>query len=266
MSRYLEKPPREHENFSPMQLKIKEIQVKSILSKSGIPGIDYCINPYVGCSHGCKYCYATFMKKYTGHTEVWGSFVDVKINAPKILQGQIRRIQQGTIIMSSVTDAYQPVEERYKITRQCLEVLLPYHLPVDILTKSPLVLRDIDLIKNFKDIEVGITITTDNEEIRKAFEPHAPSIASRIQAIKTLHRNGIKTYAFIGPLLPMNPETLAKEIHPYADAILIDRMNYISKTAGIYKKMGLSEWLDTRFIEGIICRLKKGFAKQTLLL
>ena len=148
-----------------MNLTIREIRAKSILTKSGIPGIDYCINPYVGCAHGCRYCYATFMKRYTGHTEAWGSFVDVKINAPEILQRQLKRAKRGRILISSVTDAYQPIESKYKLTRQCLEILLQSQLPVDILTKSPLVLRDMDLIKKFKDIEVGITITTHEEKI-----------------------------------------------------------------------------------------------------
>ena len=163
-----------------MNLVIKEKRARSILSKSGIPGIDYCINPYTGCSHGCKYCYATFLKRFTGHEEAWGSFVDVKINAPEILQRQMKNAPRGNIMISSVTDPYQPVEDQYKLTRQCLEVLLAYQFPVSILTKSSLVLRDLDLIKRFKEMEVGITITTDNDKIREIFEPNAPSIETRI--------------------------------------------------------------------------------------
>lgn len=243
-----------------MGLIIREIKVKSVLTRSGIPGVDYCINPYVGCYHGCRYCYATFMKKYTGHTEAWGSFVDVKMNAPEILQRELKRKEKGRVIISSVTDAYQPVEGKYKLTRQCLETLLQYQFPVDILTKSPLVLRDMDLIEKFNDIEVGITITTDNEEIRKVFEPNAPPVSARIKALKTLHENRIKTYAFIGPVLPMNPEALLDNIIPYADSVIIDRMNYASKTLTIYRRMNLSKWIDQGFIDDIIQRLKKGFA------
>jgi len=243
-----------------MSLIIREIKAKSILTKSGIPGVDYCINPYVGCSHGCRYCYATFMKKYTGHTEPWGSFVDVKINAPEILQKQLKRAKRGRVLISSVTDAYQPIESKYKLTRQCLEILLQSQFPVDILTKSPLVLRDTDLIKKFKDIEVGITITTNDEKMQKIFEPNAPSIIARIRTLKTLHDNRIKTYAFIGPVLPMNPETLLEKIRPHVDSIIIDRMNYPSKTFTIYNRMNLSKWLDKDFIDDIIQRLKNGFA------
>ena len=243
-----------------MSLIIREIKAKSILTKSGIPGVDYCVNPYVGCSHGCRYCYATFMKKYTGHTEPWGGFVDVKTNAPEILQKQLKKARKGRVLISSVTDAYQPIESKYKLTRQCLEILLQSQFPVDILTKSPLVLRDIDLIKKFKDIEVGITITTNDEKMQKIFEPNAPSIMARIRTLKALHDKGINTYAFIGPVLPMNPEALSEKINPHVHSIIIDRMNYTSKTLKIYQRMNLNEWLEKDFIDDIIQRLKNGFA------
>ncbi len=243
-----------------MSLIIREIKAKSILTKSGIPDVDYCINPYVGCSHGCRYCYATFMKRYSGHTEEWGSFVDVKINAPEILQKQLKRAKRGRVLISSVTDAYQPIESKYKLTRQCLEILLQSQFPVDILTKSPLVLRDTDLIKKFKDIDVGITITTNDEKMQKIFEPNAPSIMARIRTLKALHDKGINTYAFIGPVLPMNPEALSEKIRPYVDSIIIDRMNYTSKTLKIYQRMNLTQWLDKDFIDDIIQRLKNGFS------
>ena len=243
-----------------MSLIVKKIKVKSVLTRSGIPGVDYCINPYVGCFHGCKYCYATFMKRFTGHTEAWGSFVDVKVNSPEVLQRQLQRKARGRVMISSVTDAYQPIEAKYKLTRKCLEVLLEHQFPVDILTKSPLVLRDLDLIKEFKDIEVGVTVTTNDEKIRKVFEPKAPSITARINTLKKLHNNGINTYAFIGPVLPMNPEALLENINPHVDSIIIDRMNYTSKTLKIYKRMNLSKWLEDGFIENIIQRLENGFA------
>src|SRR3972149_9738911 len=115
-----------------MSLIIREIKAKSILTKSGIPDVDYCVNPYIGCSHGCRYCYATFMKRYSGHTQEWGSFVDVKINAPEILRKQLKRAKRGRILISSVTDAYQPIESKYKLTRQGLEIFLNIHCPVDI--------------------------------------------------------------------------------------------------------------------------------------
>lgn len=247
-----------------MSLIIREIKAKSILSKSGIPGADYCINPYTGCSHACRYCYATFMKKFTTHKEAWGSFVDVKINAPDILRQQMKKAANGEVMISSVTDAYQPVEAKYRITRKCLEVLLEYQFPLDILTKSPLVLRDIDLIKKFRDISVGITITTDDEKIRKVFEPKAPPIGARINTLRQLHEKGIRTYAFIGPVLPMNPEILCDRIRDFADFVFIDKMNYPSKTANIFRNLKLQEWLEKDFTDKIKDRLKKGIQKNCL--
>ncbi|NWF54054.1 MAG: radical SAM protein [Syntrophaceae bacterium] len=235
---------------------VREKQVKSILSKSGIPGVDYCLNPYVGCAHGCKYCYAAFMKRFTGHTEPWGAFVDVKVNAPEVLDRQIKRTARGYVMLSSVTDPYQPLEKEYGLTRRCLEILLRHEFPVGILTKSPLILRDLDLIEQFDEMEVGITITTDDDEIKKIFEPATPPLDARIQALKEIHDRGISTYAFIGPLLPQNPEKLAGRISPYVDSVLVDRMNYLNKTIGLYRRHRLADWLESDFVDEIIKRLK----------
>lgn len=243
-----------------MRPAIQEITVKSVLTKSGIPGMKYCVNPYVGCAHACHYCYATFMKRFTGHLEPWGSFVDVKINAPEVLRRQLKRAERGTVMVSSVTDAYQAVEARYELTRKCLEVLSLYKFPVSILTKSPLIIRDMDVISKLDEAEVGLTITTDDDRTRKLFEPCAPPIQSRIDALKKLHKAGINTYVFIGPLLPMDPESLAKQISPYTDSILIDSMNYVSKTEWLYKKHKLEQWLDAGFINDIISRLRNSLS------
>jgi DNA repair photolyase len=135
---------------------------------------------------------------------------------------------------------------------------------VDILTKSPLVLRDLVLLNQFKEMEVGITITTDDDEIRKIFEPHVPPIEARIQALKILFEAGLKTYAFIGPLLPMDPEALSEKINPYVHSVLIDRMNYASKTRKIYTSRKLNQWLAYDFVDEMIERLEVGFAGKEL--
>ncbi len=243
---------------------MREVYAKSILSKSGIGGVDYCINPYVGCANACSYCYASFMKKYTGHLEPWGDFVDVKMNAADLLARQTKRPRRGTVVLSSVTDPYQPCEAKYRITRACLEVLANTGLSVEVLTKSPLVVRDIDLFTRFRDVQVGLTITTDSDRVRRVFEPKAPSIQKRIEALRRLHDSGIPTYVFVGPLLPMNPEALAAAIRPYADGILIDRMNYTSKTIGIYRARKIDKWLDPDFTEGVIERLHAGLAEKEI--
>ena len=181
---------------------VREIECKSILTQSGIEGVDYALNPYVGCAHGCVYCYASFMKRFTGHKEEWGTFVDVKVNAAEVLARQMRRAKHGNIVSGTVTDPYQPLEERCEITRACLEVLTDYDFPVSILTKSDLVRRDLDLLCRLKDVEVGFTITTLDEEVRRVFEPHPSPISARLAALAELAGAGVKTWAFCGPLLP----------------------------------------------------------------
>src|SRR5512136_356476 len=164
-----------------MTLIVKEIRAKSILSPSKI--YPWVINPYTGCQHGCSYCYARFMKRVTGHREPWGEFVDVKINAPDLLKVEIKKKKRGRVWISGVCDPYQPLEAHYKLTRQCLEILVQHHWPVVIQTRSPLVLRDIDILRGAPDVEVGFSVTTADDSIRKLFEPRAPSIDARIQAL-----------------------------------------------------------------------------------
>lgn len=230
-------------------VKVRKVMVKSVLTKSRIPTVPYVVNPYIGCGHKCLYCYATFMKRFTGHTEAWGQFVDVKINAPEVLNRQLKRVKKDTVLLSSVCDPYQPIEKEYKLTRRCIEVILKHGFPLDILTKSDLVLRDLDLIKQFKEVAVGWSITTDRGEIKKIFEPNSPSIAARLKAAEVVHDAGIETYAFIGPILPMNPEILAKELIGKVDYVLIDRMNYPYKIVNLYRKHKLSDYLQEEYFE-----------------
>ena len=204
-------------------MKIKEIQAKNILSKSKV--YDWTINPYVGCQHGCIYCYARFMKRFSGHKENWGEFVDVKINAPELLVQEIKKKKKGRVWVSGVCDPYQPVEKKYELTKRCLEILQRNNWPVTIQTKSPLVLRDLELLKKFQKIEVGFTITTGDEEIRKIFEPRTASINERIEALEKLHQDGIKTFVMIAPLLP-KAESLIPKLKGKVDYVIIDKMNY----------------------------------------
>lgn len=224
------------------EMKIKEIHAKSVLSPSKI--YDYVVNPYVGCQHACSYCYARFMKRFTGHREPWGDFLDVKINAPDLLSKEIKKKRMGTVWVSGVCDPYQPLEARYKITRQCLEILVQNNWPVFIQTRSPLVLRDLDIFKKSKNIEVGLSITTANDKIRKIFEPYAPPVEKRLSAIETLHQNGIRTYVMIAPILP-EAENLIKILAGKVDYIIIDRMNYYHADK-IYERYG---WKDKNTYE-----------------
>lgn len=206
----------------------KKIQSKSILTKSTLPEVDYCINPYVGCLHGCVYCYARFMRRFVKHDEEWGKFLDIKINAPEILQKDLlHNPQRGAVLLGSVTDAYQPIERKYKITRTLLKVLLKHDFSISILTKSDLVVRDIDLLRQFSKCNVGLTITTLNTAIAKDFEPHAPLPQRRLKALHVLHENRIETYAFIGPILPYltNLELIFAALKGKVDFVMAESLN-----------------------------------------
>jgi DNA repair photolyase len=224
---------------------LREIPAKTILSVSQI--YDYVINPYTGCQHACTYCYARFMKRFTGHKEPWGEFVDVKVNAPDLLRKEITGKKPGRVWVSGVCDPYQPLESKYKLTRQCLEILKQHKWPVIVQTHSPLVLRDIDIFKGMRDLEVGLTITTVDDNMRKLFEPHAPPIKDRIKTLAELHAEGIRTYAMIAPMLP-GAGGLASLLAGKVDYILIDRMNY-HNADWVYKKYGLKEGLSDDFFD-----------------
>jgi DNA repair photolyase len=243
-------------------MKVREIFAKTVLTRTAISGFDYCLNPYVGCGHGCRYCYASFMKRFTGHKEPWGEFIDVKVNAPSLLKNQLKKAKPGIVAISTVTDPYQPIEKTYKITRGCLEALLDKQFPVNLLTRSPLCLRDIDLFKRFKKIEVGLTVTTHDEAMKKLFEPCSPSIPSRIRALETLRQERVRTYAFIGPLLPLKPAPLVKMLEGLVDEVLIDRVNYPNKVKGLYRKNGLDAYLTDDYFNVIGMDLKERFEKK----
>ncbi|HNX33392.1 MAG TPA: radical SAM protein [Kiritimatiellia bacterium] len=216
---------------------VREIQAKSVLSKSEI--YDYVVNPYVGCQHACSYCYARFMKRFTGHAEPWGAFVDVKVNAPDLLRKEIQKKKRGTVWLSGVCDPYQPLEATYRLSRQCLEILVQNRWPVAVQTRSPLVLRDVDILKGVEEVEVGLSITTASDDVRKRFEPLAPPIPDRLRAVEVLHRNGIRTYVMIAPILP-GAEGLIGMLEGNVEHLIIDRMNY-RHADWVYRKWG---WTD----------------------
>ena len=236
---------------------IREIQAKAILSKSKI--YHYVINPYTGCQHGCSYCYARFMKRFTGHRETWGQFVDVKINAPDLLRVEIHKKKPATVWISGVCDPYQPIEAKYKLTRECLKTLAYNNWPVIVQTRSPLVLRDIDILKEGRDFEVGLSITTADDSIRKLFEPNAPSIEDRIAALDMLHRSGIRTYVMIAPMLP-GAEGLPEILVEKVDYAIVDQMNY-NYADWVYRKYGLEDKKTNDFFYRTRHEISSSFGK-----
>jgi len=248
---------------APRGVKVEERFAKSILTSSKIPGMDYALNPYIGCAHACCYCYVRLMQRFFGHQgERWGTFVDVKYNAPRLLLKELARKRKGTVMLASATDPYQPLEKKRKITRACLEILADARFPVSVLTKSALILRDLDLLKQIGDLSVGITITTDDERVRRVMEPHASSIPDRLIALEALANAGLSPHVFIGPILPMDPAALAKKLEPLAQLVYFDTMNYPSLTRSLIKKRRWEMVFDHNFSDHVIETFRDIFGKD----
>jgi DNA repair photolyase len=179
------------------RLSIRETRCSTLLHPLAYgSSTGYTANLYKGCTHGCKYCYAPSL---THDERPWGSYVDVKINAPEVLEREIRGLRKDQVFLSSASDPYQPVEAKYHITRRCLERLLRYDFPVSILTRSPLILRDLHLLKKFNWIKVGMSITS--VPVRR-FEPGVPPLQRRIETLRELSRAGISTWVSLAPVIP----------------------------------------------------------------
>ncbi len=223
-------------------MNVNEILVKSSLVKSKI--CEYTINPYLGCSHGCKYCYAyLILKRWHHQKEKWGEFVDARINSPQNVKKEISNKRNVEIYLSSMTDCYQLAEKKYKLTRGILQVLLekendslfPSRNSITIQTKSSLILRDLDLIKQFKDFSVGFTITTLKDNYARIFEPGATPPSERIKTLEKINKENVQTYVFFGPILPGISDSF-KEMHKILTTIyntgtkkvLLDKLNYFN--------------------------------------
>lgn len=211
-------------------MKIKEINVHDYLTKSNLPSSDYVINPYVGCSHGCRYCYASFMKRFTGHEEIWGEFVDIKKCDKKI---NLNKISKKNVFLSSVTDCYNEVEEKYHITRSILEQLIDSDCYLSISTKSKLILRDIDLLKQIQNLTVSMSINTLDEKFKNDMD-NASSIKDRLETLQKLHENGIYTVLFMSPIFPYITEwkKIIEISKKYIDEYWFENLNL----RGSYKK------------------------------
>ena len=237
---------------------VREIRSKTVLSRSQV--YPYALNPYVGCMHACTYCYARFMKRVTGHTEPWGMFVDVKVNAAELLEVEAVRKRRDRVWVSGVCDPYQPLEERYLLTRRCLEIFSRHCWPVTVQTRSPLVLRDLDIIASARDFEVGFSVTTSDDSVRRLFEPGAPPVGERIAALDELHRAGVRTFAMIAPMLP-GSDALADALVGKVDSILADSMNY-GYAAAVYRRHGLERATTSEFFLETRMHLAEGCERQ----
>ena len=240
---------------------INKVHVKNIFTKSNLPVCDFSVNPYVGCTHACRYCYASFMKKFTNHLEDWGAFLDVKI-WDKIKNPQ--RYAGKSIFMSSVTDPYNPQEEIFGRTRAFLEELRGVDVSLSIQTKSDLVLRDLELIKTFPNVRVGFSINTLDEDFKRDMD-NAASIARRLAAMKILHEAGIVTTCFISPIFPgiTDVKAIIAAVKDQCNLIWLENLNlrgnfkpailsYVAEKypqlsslyGNIYRRKNLQYWQD----------------------
>ena len=207
-----------------MAIKLIKVKAKEIFTKTKLPGCDWVINQYVGCQHACLYCYAKFISRWRpGGYGKWGKWVETKINAPELIKG---RYVNGWVYMSSISDPYQPIEKKLKLTKRILDNL-DKKTKLSIQTKSDLVLRDVDLFKKFKAIEVGLTINSFTGKSKEIFEPFSPLNERRIKALKILKQNRIKTYAFISPIIPglIDLKEVIKKTKQFADYYWFEFIN-----------------------------------------
>ena len=224
-------------------MRIREVSCKSALSQSLLPGLDYSLNPYRGCQHGCAYCYVPNVLRLPRND--WGCFVDVKTNIPVILSQELKKKKRGVVGLSTVTDPYQPIENKYKLSRYCLEQLLIHDFPVFVQTKSALVIRDLDLISKLSDAEIMFSIGTLNDDERKVLEPGASSISDRLNTLKRCSDEGIKTGIFFGPIYPtIKIKDIEKIVDVFAECgakeIMVDKFNLKPGIFGNLKKFNIS--------------------------
>ncbi len=215
---------------------VNEIEVKNILTKTNLPVSDFAVNPYVGCTHACKYCYASFMKRFTNHPEPWGEFIDVKMWPPI---PRPEKYAGKEAFLGSVTDCYQPCEAKYRRTRALLEQLQGSGISISIATKSDLVLRDIDLIKTFPNARVSFSINTVDEVFRKEMD-HAASVERRLAAMKELYDAGIQTVCQIAPIFPgiTDAKAIIEAVRDRCNLIWLENLNL----RGDYK-VRILEWV-----------------------
>ncbi len=229
-------------------MQITQVTCKSALSPSSLPGLTYSLNPYRGCRHNCAYCYAPNVLRI--QREHWGDNIEVKNNIPVILAKELKNKKPGVVGISTVTDPYQPLEQKFQLTRYCLEQLLAHDFPAHIQTKSALVIRDIDLLSKFSDAQVMISIGTLHDQERKILEPNTSSIQERLDVLKKCNNAGIKTSVFFGPVYPSTS---------------INKIPYILDS---FKEIGVSEvWIDPlRLKPGIWENIQKNLIQHPGLL
>ena len=245
---------------------VREVSVARVLIPEGRG--QYYLNPYAGCMIGCPYCYvgdrADLSRAFDGQAPyAWGRWVDVKVDAPEVLRREVRALPPGPVRMSPIlTDPYQPLERTYRITRQCLEVLLEAGFSPVILTRGARVVEDLDLLARFPRAAVGLSIPTDDDAVRARFEPGADPVEARIDALARLRAAGLRTFIAVQPMLPMNPARLVDLTAPHAHVARIDRMYDLDRAAHLYVAADATEAMTDDYFARTGEALRSGFAAR----
>lgn len=244
-------------------IRIREIEARTALNRSGLPELDYSLNPYLGCLHGCRYCYAIDMTSHWEARDNWGEVVAIRTNIASVLSREVNKKKRGLVGIATITDPYQVVESRYRLTRSCLSILLRHGFRVSIQTKSPLVLRDLDILSENPDrVDVGLSLATLEPGVARVIDPYAPSPQARAQALSRLASAGIDTWAFLGPIIPGLNDS-EKSLRHVMEFCSKNRVRVIYDPIAIYpgagKLMSKTEGLDLNEIKNA---LSSGFKKN----
>ncbi len=245
---------------------VREIEVDRVLVAEGDG--HYYVNPYVGCMIGCEFCWASTSAELSRALEglpslPWGRWVDVKVNAPEVLRRELATRAPGVVRMSPVvTDPYQPLERKYRVTRGCVEAIVDAGFSPVILTRDARALDDVDLFARCAGSAVGMSIPTDDDAVRAAFEPGASPIEERLDALERLHAAGVRTFAVVQPVLPMNAANLVARVAPFVRAVRIDRMHALSRARHLYARAGRLDAMGEGFAEALERELREGFAAR----
>lgn len=243
---------------------MEQINARSILGpatgfiKRG--GFEWTCNPYVGCSFGCTYCYAMFLPQNRRPREDWGKWFQAKINALELARKQAPKVAGQAVYLSSVTDPYLPAERSLGLTRGILEELVSYQPRLLVQTRGPLVVRDLDVLTRFRSVRVNMSIPTDSEEVRQTFEPKAPPLERRWQALAEMKAAGVVTGICVTPMLPLeNAEAFARRIVEFdADVVVTQHFHdsgggFGADTGAVARRMlGEMRWTKDdyqRFVE-----------------
>jgi len=236
-----------------MSVEYTFISCRTSLSPSGLPGLTYSLNPYVGCEHGCAYCYSPSVLRDRQLAESWGNAVRVKQNIAEVLAWEVNHKNKGVVGVSTVTDPYQPIEKTLELTRKCIEVLSQHDFPVSIQTKSALVLRDSDLIVP-KKFDVGVTITTMDRELAALIEPKASPPDARAQVVEEFSSRGVDTWIFLGPIIP--------EVNDEGEGLRsVIEIAARTRSKVLYDQLNLKPWVMER-LGPALEKLKPGLVER----